>query len=174
MHVDLMRFSSTKLMYLKKIMVRVAFLRFIYVVVCSIVNVMIKHIKIKTMFNNKAKINYMFKRLTDIAQLSVRQNITIFIINVINERTRFFDMCETVLISIDSITISISVFVIKRSNYEFFLKDSFSDCSYKNDELFEMILYSLNEKKRVNFLKVLAEHVNNKQKSMFAMKFLNV
>ena len=44
-----------------------------------------------------------------------------------------------------------------------------------NDKSFETILHSLNEKKRVNFLKMLAEHVSNKEKkSMFAMKFLNV
>ena len=43
-----------------------------------------------------------------------------------------------------------------------------------NKESLEMILYSLNEEKRVNFLKVLAEHVNNKkEKLMFAMKSLN-
>ena len=42
MHVDLMRFNSTELMYLKKNVTRVAFLHLIYVVVCSVVNVMIK------------------------------------------------------------------------------------------------------------------------------------
>ena len=44
-----------------------------------------------------------------------------------------------------------------------------------NDELFEMILYSLNEKKRMSFLKMSVEHVSNKEKkSVFAMKSLNV
>ena len=38
-----------------------------------------------------------------------------------------------------------------------------------------MILHFLNEKKRMSFLKILAEHVNNKEKEfMFAMKSLNV
>ena len=101
-------------------------------------------------------------------------------INVINDRARFFDVCETIFISIDSITISISVFVMKRSNHKLFLEKFFQravcmSSINMNDESFEMILHSLNEKKRVNFLKMPAEHVNNKEKkSMFAMKLLNV
>ena len=124
-HVDSMRFSSTKSMHLKKIVTRVAFLRLMYAVVCSIVSVMIENIKIKAMFNNETEINCMFRRLTDAVQLSVRQNINIIMINVINERARFFDVCETVFIDIDSITISIFVFVVKRSDYEFLLKRLF-------------------------------------------------
>ena len=67
MHIDSMRFNSTKSVHLKEIVTRVTFLRFMYVVVCSIVSVMIENIKIKTMFNNGAKVNCMFKRLTDVA-----------------------------------------------------------------------------------------------------------
>ena len=37
-----------------------------------------------------------------------------------------------------------------------------------------MILHSLNEKKRVNFLNVPADHVDNKKKSVFANKLLNI
>ena len=38
-----------------------------------------------------------------------------------------------------------------------------------------MILYSLNEKKRINFSKMSVEHVNNnKEKLMFTIKSLNV
>ena len=101
-------------------------------------------------------------------------------INIINERARFFDVCEIILINIDSITISISVFVVKRSDHELLLKRSFQRAARMssinmNDESLEMILHSLNEKKRVSFLKVPAEHVSNKEKkSMFAMKSLNV
>ena len=120
-----MKFNSTKSVYLKKIVTRVAFLYFMYVVACSIVNVMIKNIKIKAMFDNEAEINYMFKRLTNAVQLFVRQNINIIMINVINERARFFDVCEAVSISINNITISIPVFVVKRSDHEFLLKRFF-------------------------------------------------
>ena len=60
-HVDSMRFSSTKLMHFKKIVIRITFLRFMYVVVCSIVNIMIENIKIKTMFDNGTEVNCMFK-----------------------------------------------------------------------------------------------------------------
>ena len=167
-------------MHLKEIMIRVAFWRFMYVVVYSIVNVMIENIKIKMIFDNEAEINCMFKRLIDVAQLSVRQNINIIMINAIDERARFFDVCETVFTSIDSITISISVFIVKHSSLELFLKRFFqrvariSSININNESL-EMILHSLNEKKRVNFLKMSAEHVNNKEEeSVFAMKSLNV
>ena len=101
-------------------------------------------------------------------------------INVTDKRARFFDVCEIVSISIDSITISVSVFVVKRSDHELLLERSFQRAARMsfinmNDESFEMILHSLNEKKRVSFLKVPAEHVSNKEEeSMFAMKPLNV
>ena len=72
MHIDSMRLSSTKSVHLKEIVTRVAFLRFMYVVVCSIVSVMIENIKIKTMFDNGTEINCMFKRLINAAQLFVR------------------------------------------------------------------------------------------------------
>ena len=81
----------------------------------------------------------------------------------------FFIMCETVLISIDSIIISIPVFVVKRSNHELLLKRFFQRTACMssinmNDESLEMILHFLNEKKRMNFLRVSAEHVSNKKK----------
>ena len=179
MHVDLIRFSSMKSIHLEEIVTRVAFLHLMYVVVCSIVSVMIENIKIKTMFDNGTEVNCMFKRLIDAVQLFVRQSISIIMINIIDERTRFFDVCEIVLISINNITISISIFVVKRSDHELFLKRFFQravrmNSINMNDELFETILHSLNKKKRVNFLKMLAEYVNNKKKSMFAMKSLNV
>ena len=180
MHINLMKFSLTKSVHLEKIVTRVAFLRLMYVVVCSIVNVMIKNIKIKAMFKNRIEMNCMFKRLIDATQLLIRQNINIIIINVINERACFFNVCETVSINIDSITISISVFVVKRPDHELLLKRLFQRVARissinMNNESFEMILHSLNEKKRIRFLKMPAEHVSNKEKkSTFAMKSLNV
>ena len=89
-------------------------------------------------------------------------------INVIDERARFFEVCETVLINIDNIIISISVFVIKRSDHELFFKRFFQRAAYMsfiniNNESFKMILYFLNEKKQMSFLKVFAEYVNKKK-----------
>ena len=73
-------------------------------------------------------------------------------INVTDKRARFFNVCEAVLISINNITISIFIFVVKRSDHEFLLKKLFQRvarmCSINmNDKSFEMILHSLNEKK---------------------------
>ena len=110
----------------------------------------------------------------------MHQNINIIIINVINERARFFDVCETVSISIDSIIISISVFVVKRSDHEFHFKRLFHRTAYMssiniNDESFEIILHSLKKEKRMNFLKMSAEICQyQRKKLMFAMKSLNV
>ena len=43
-----------------------------------------------------------------------------------------------------------------------------------NDKFLKMMLHSLNEKKKINFLNVFIEHVNNKnKKTMFAIKTLN-
>ena len=101
-------------------------------------------------------------------------------IDVIDKRARFFNVCEIVFININSITILISVFIMKRSNHELFLKRFFQRATHMsfiniNNELFKMILHSLNEKKRVSFLKVFVENVSNKEeKSMFTMKSLNV
>ena len=170
-HIDSMRFNSTKSVHLREIVIRVAFLRFMYVVVCSIVSVMIENIKIKTMFDSGAEVNCIFKRLTNVVQLLVHQSISIIIINVIDERARFFDVYEAVLRNIDSITISISVFVLKRSDHDLLLKEFFQRAVCMsfinmNNESFEMILYSLNEKKRVKFLRMSAKHVSNKEKKI--------
>ena len=73
-------------------------------------------------------------------------------INVTDERARFFDICEAVLISIDSIKISIPVFVMKRSDHKLFLRKLFQRAAHMNfinmnNELIKIILHSLNEKK---------------------------
>ena len=60
-HVDSMKFNSTESVHLKEIVTRVAFLRFLYVVTCLIVTVLIENIKMKIIFNNEAKVNCMFK-----------------------------------------------------------------------------------------------------------------
>ena len=90
-------------------------------------------------------------------------------VNVIDEQSRFFNMYKAVFINIDSIIISISIFVMKRSDHELFLKRFFQHTVYMssiniNNELFERILYSLNEKKRMNFLRMFAEHVSNEKR----------
>ena len=125
MHIDSIKFNSTKSMHLRKIVARVIFLRFMYVVACLTINVIIENVKTKMMFNNKIKVNCIFKRLIDAAQLFVRQNINIIIMNIINERTRFFDVCETMSINIKNVIVSISVFIMKRSDHEFLLERFF-------------------------------------------------
>ena len=124
-YVDFMKFNSTKLMHLKKIVTRVVFLRFMYAIIYSTINVMIEEIKIKTIFDNNAEINCMLKKLTNAARLSVYQNISITMINATDEKARFFNICEHIFINIESIIVLISIFVVKRSDYEFLLERLF-------------------------------------------------
>ena len=98
----------------------------------------------------------------------------------IDERARFFDVCESMLINIENIIISISIFVIERSNHELFFNRFFqrivrmSVINMNNDSL-KMMLHSLNDEKRVNFLRIFAEHISNKdEKFVFVFKTLNV
>ena len=44
-----------------------------------------------------------------------------------------------------------------------------------NNDLLKIILHSLNNEKRMNFLKIFAEHINNKnEKFVFIFETLNV
>ena len=94
----------------------------------------------------------MSKRLTDATQLFIRQKINIIMINFINEHVRFFDVCESIFINIKNIIISIFIFVIKRSDYDFFLNHLFQRIARMNvinmnNNLLKMILHSLNDEK---------------------------
>ena len=143
-------------------------------------NVFIDNIKINTLFNNNIEINYMSKKLIDATQLFIRQKINILMMNFINERARFFDVCESIFINIKNIIISTFIFVIERSNHDFFLDRFFQRIACMNvvnmnDDLLKMILYSLNDEKRMSFLKMFAKHINNKNKKfVFVFEILNV
>ena len=151
-----------------------------YIVVCSTMSVSIKNVKIKALFDSDAELNYMSKRLTNSTQLFIRQEINIVIINFTDERVRFFDVCKSIFINIENIIISISIFVIERSNHELFLNRFFQRITRINvvninDDSLKRMLHLLNDEKRMNFLRISAEHVNNKdEKFIFVFKTLNV
>ena len=121
MHVESVKFNFIEFIYLKKIVAQIVSFRSIYIVVYSMMNMFINDVKIKTLFNNDVEINYMSKRLIDATQLFIRQEINIIIINFINERTRFFDVCESIFVNIENIIILTFIFVIERSDHDFFL-----------------------------------------------------
>ena len=180
MHVESIKFNFIELIHLKKIVARIVFFRSIYVVACSTMNVFINDVKIKTLFNNDVEINCISKRLIDATQFLIHQKINIVIMNFINERAHFFDICESIFINIENIIIYIFIFVIERSNYDFLFNRFFQRIirmnviNINNDSL-KMILHLLNNKKRINFLKMSAEHINNKNKKfVFIFKILNV
>ena len=180
MYVKSMRFSSIESIHLKKIVVRIVFLRSMYAVVCSTMNVLIENIKVKALFDSDAEINCMSKELTNSTQLFIRQDINIVMMNFIDERARFFDVCELIFINIKSIIISIFIFVIKRSNHELLLDRFFQriirmNVVNMNDDSLKMMLHSLNDEKRMSFLRISAEHVSNKnEKFVFVFETLNV
>ena len=180
MHVESVKFNFIELIHLKEIVIQVVSLYSMYAVVCSTINVSIKNIKIKTLFDSDVEINCILKRLTNSTQLFIRQKINIVMMSFINERVRFFDVCESIFINIENIIISIFIFVIKQSNHEFFLNCFFQRIARMNvvnmnHDLLKMILHSLNDEKRVNLLKIFAEHVSNKnEKFVFVFKTLNV
>ena len=66
MHVNSMKFSLTKSMHLEEIIVRVIFLCFMYIIAYLIISVIIKDVKIKTIFNNKIKVNCILELLIDV------------------------------------------------------------------------------------------------------------
>ena len=72
--------------------------------------------------------------------------------NFINERVRFFDVCESMFINIKNIIISTFIFVIKRSNYELFLNRFFQrivciNAVNSNNNSLKIMLHTLNDEK---------------------------
>ena len=67
-----MKFNFIESIHLKEIVARVAFLRSMYAVVCSTMNVLIENIKVKAVFNNNVEVNCMSKKLTNSTQLFIR------------------------------------------------------------------------------------------------------
>ena len=74
-------------------------------------------------------------------------------INVTDERIQFFDVYKTILISLENITILISIFVIKCSDYDFLLKKFFQRAVHinfinMNNKFLKIFLNSLNKKNK--------------------------
>ena len=72
--------------------------------------------------------------------------------NFINERACFFDVCESIFVNIENIIILTFIFVIKRSDHDLFLDRLFQRIARMNvvninDDLLKMMLHSLNDEK---------------------------
>ena len=180
MHVESIKFNFIKSIHLREIVARIVFFYSMYVVAYFIINVSINDVKIKTLFNNDVEINCMSKRLTDATQFFIRQKINIVMMNFINEHIHFFDVYKLIFVSIENIIISTLIFIIKRSDHDLLLDHLFQRIVHMNvinmnNDSLKMILHSLNNEKRINFLKVSAKHINNKNKKfLFIFKILNV
>ena len=140
----------------------------------------IDDVKIKTLFDNDVEVNCMLKKLTDATQLFIRQKINIVMMNFIDERARFFNVCESIFVNIESIIISALIFVIECSDHDLFFDRFFQRIACMNvininNDSLKMILHSLDGEKQMNFLKVSAKHINNKdEKFVFVFEILNV
>ena len=72
--------------------------------------------------------------------------------NFIDERARFFDVYKSIFVNIENIIISTFIFVIERSDHDFFLDHFFQRITRMNvinmnDKSLKMILHSLNDEK---------------------------
>ena len=72
--------------------------------------------------------------------------------NFIDERARFFDVCKSIFVNIKNIIILIFIFVIECSNHDFFLDRFFQRIARMNvinmnNDLLKIILHSLNNEK---------------------------
>ena len=99
--------------------------------------------------------------------------------NFIDERTHFFEICKSIFINIENITISTFIFVIEHSDHDFFnrffQRIVHINIINMNNNSLKMILHSLNDEKRINFLKMFAKYINNiNEKFVFVFKTLNV
>ena len=179
-HVESIKLNFIESIHLKEIVARIAFFRSMYVVVCSTMSVSIDDVKIKALFDNDVEINCMSKKLIDATQFFIRQEINIVMMNFIDERVRFFDVCESIFVNIENIIIFVFIFVIERSDHDFFFDRFFQRIARinvvnMNDDSLKMILHSLNDEKRMNFLKMFAEHISNKNEEfIFVFETLNV
>ena len=72
--------------------------------------------------------------------------------NFIDERAHFFNVCESIFVNIKNITILTFIFIIERLNHDLFLDRLFQrivrmNVVNMNNNLLKMILHSLNNEK---------------------------
>ena len=72
--------------------------------------------------------------------------------NFINERAHFFNVCKSIFVSIESIIISIFIFMMKHLNHDFLFDRFFQRIARMNvininNDSLKMILHSLNNEK---------------------------
>ena len=72
--------------------------------------------------------------------------------NFIDERARFFNVCKSIFVNIENIIISTFIFMIKCSDHDFLLDHSFQRIIHMNvvninNDSLKIILHSLNDEK---------------------------
>ena len=64
-YINSFAFFINELIYINKLIIQITSLRNIYVIACFIVYIDVEKYRIKAIFDNKIKINYIFKRLAN-------------------------------------------------------------------------------------------------------------
>jgi len=72
----------------------------------------LKNIKIKTIFNNNAKINCINKDFANKTNLIIRQNVFILLVKITKARIRFEEIIKNAKILIKEVIIYIYIFVV--------------------------------------------------------------
>ena len=85
----------------------------------------LRNIKIKIIFNNNTKINYISKNFANKINLVIRKNVFILLVEITRARVCFEEIIKDAKILIEKIIIYIFIFVIFRLNYKILLNRFF-------------------------------------------------
>ncbi len=135
-------------------------------------------IYVKTLLDSDAEINVMSETLVARAQLSMRRDIHLNMIEVSEAKTNIIECCNDVKIDIDEAKSVISIFVIQSDEYILILSRSYErkTCLYINNtskETCEMTV--IDDDERMMFFKLILTHnsVNRDVLKIFLEKAKN-
>ncbi len=151
----------------------------LYAVTCSRTWVLMSdEIYVKTLLDSDAEINVMSETLVARAQLSMRRDIHLNMIEVSEAKTNIIECCNDVKIDIDEAKSVISIFVIQSDEYILILSRSYErkTCLYINNtskETCEMTV--IDDDERMMFFKLILTHnsVNRDVLKIFLEKAKN-
>ncbi len=151
----------------------------LYAVTCSRTWVLMSdEIYVKTLLDSDAEINVMSETLVARAQLSMRRDIHLNMIEVSEAKTNIIECCNDVKIDIDEAKSVISIFVIQSNEYILILSRSYErkTCLCINNtskETCEMTV--IDDDERMMFFKLILTHnsVNRDVLKMFLEKAKN-
>ncbi len=134
----------------------------LYAVTCSRTQVLMSdEIYVKTLLDNDAEINVMSETLVTRAQLSMRRDIHLDIIEVSEAKTNIIECCNNMKIDIDEAKSMISIFVIESDEYTLILSRLYERKTHlcinnTSKETCEMTV--IDDDERMMFFKLILTH----------------